>query len=73
MLVRELTLAKGELKATLSAPHVTTLQLGEDSPRNLMPTLFEWIRFRWPNHFYATLSALAALWLATRRWWESSK
>ncbi len=73
MLVRELTLTKGELKATLSAPRVTTLQLGEDSPRNLMPTLFEWIRFRWPNQLYATLSALAALWLATRRWWESSK
>lgn len=73
MLVRELTLTKGELKATLSAPRVTKLQLGEDSPRNLMPTLFEWIRFRWPNQLYATLSALAALWLATRRWWESSK
>jgi len=73
MLVRELTLTKGELKATLSAPRVTTLQLGEDSPRNLMPTLFEWIRFRWPNQLYATLSALAALWLATRSWWEPSK
>lgn len=73
MLVRELTLTKGELKATLSAPRVTTLQLGEDSRRNLMPTLFEWIRFRWPNQLYATLSALAALWLATRRWWESSQ
>ncbi len=73
MLVRELTLTKGELRATLSAPRVTTLQLGEDSPRNLMPSLFEWIRFRWPNQLYATFSALAALWLATRRWWESSK
>jgi len=73
MLVRKLTLTKGELKATLSAPRATTIQVGEDSPRNLMPTLFEWIRFRWPNQLYATLSALVALWLATRRWWESSK
>jgi hypothetical protein len=73
MFVRELALAKGELKATLSAPRATTLQLGEDSQRNLMPTLFEWIRFRWPNQLYGTLSALAALWLVTRRWWESSE
>jgi hypothetical protein len=73
MLVRELTLAKGELRATLSCPRVTTLQLGEDSPRNLMPTLFQWIRLRWPNQLYATLSAIVALWLATRSWWESSK
>jgi hypothetical protein len=73
MLVRDLTLTKGELKATLSAPHAATIQLGEDLPRNLMPTLFEWIRFHWPNQLYATLSALTALWLATRRWWGSSK
>lgn len=73
MLVRELTLTNGELKAMVSAPRVTGIQLGEDSPRNLMPTLFEWIQYRWPNQLYATLSALAALWLATRRWWDSSK
>jgi hypothetical protein len=73
MIVRELTLAKGELKAKLSAPHATTTRLGEDRPLDLMPNLFEWIRFRWPNQLYATLSALAALWLATRRWWESSE
>jgi hypothetical protein len=73
MLVRELILTKGELKTTLSAPGATAIQLGEDSPRNLMPTLFEWIRFRWPNQLYGTLTALAALWLATRRWWGSSE
>ena len=73
LVVRELVLTKGELKTTLSADRATTLQLGEDSPRNLMPTLFEWIRLRWPSQLYGTLTALAALWLAVRRWWKSSE
>jgi hypothetical protein len=71
MLLRELTLTKGELRAVLSAASANTVQSGEDSPRNLIPTFFEWIRYRWPTQLYATLSALVAIWLAAQRWWGS--
>lgn len=73
MLLREITLAKGDLKVIVSVPKATTILLGEDSPRDLRPTLFQWMLFRWPNEFYATLSALVAVWLALRRWWESKE
>jgi hypothetical protein len=71
MLLREITLTTGELKVIVSAPKATTILLGEDSPRDLRPTLFQWILYRWPSQLYATLSALIAAWLALRRWWES--
>jgi hypothetical protein len=71
MLLREITLAKGELKVIVSVPKATKILLGEDSPRDLRPTLFQWMLYRWPNELYATLSALVAVWLALRRWWES--
>jgi len=73
MLLRELTLTKGELKARLSAPRAKDILLGDDSPRNLMPTWFQWIRYRWPSELYATISALIVAWLAIRRWMESSE
>jgi hypothetical protein len=73
MLLRELTLTKGELKVLLSAPSANIVQVGEDSPRDVIPTLFEWIQHRWPTQLYATLSALVAFWLALRRWLESSE
>jgi hypothetical protein len=73
MLMRELTLSKGELRALLSVPRATTIVSGEDASDNLMPTLFEWLRARWPTQLYATLSALVALALAVRNWWEMSK
>jgi hypothetical protein len=73
MLLRELTLKNGELRAILSAPRANTIEAGEDSQRNLMPTLFQWIRYRWPTQLYATLSALVAVWLAIRRWVRSSE
>lgn len=70
MLVRELFLSKGELKATISAPQATAIRIGEGSGRNLMPTLFEWLRRRWPDQLYATLSAVVALGFAVRHWWN---
>jgi hypothetical protein len=73
MLVRELSLSKGELTAILSVPRATTIASGENSSQNLMPTLFEWLRARWPTQLYATLSALVALALALRGWWETSQ
>lgn len=73
MLLRELTLTKGELKVILSVPKATTILLGEDSPRDLRPTLFQWILYRWPNQLYATVSALIAAWFALRRWWGSQE
>jgi len=73
ILLRELTLTKGELKVLATVPKATTILLGEDSPRDLRPTLFQWILYRWPNQLYATLSALIAIWLALRRWWESAE
>ena len=71
MLVRELVFEKGELKVTLASPHANTILLGNDPPRDLRPTLFEWVRFRWPTQLYGTLSALAALWFAARAWWKT--
>lgn len=55
MLLRELTLTKGELKAIVSVPQATTILLGEKSPRNLMPPVFQWVLYRWPSKPYATL------------------
>jgi hypothetical protein len=73
MLLREITLARGELKAIVSVPKATTILLGEDAPRDLRPTLFQWILYRWPNELYAALSALIAVWLALRRWWGGTE
>jgi hypothetical protein len=71
MLVRELAFTKGELRVTLSTPNANTILLGDDPPRDLRPTLFVWVRFRWPTQLYGALSALAALWFALRTWWKS--
>ena len=71
MLVRELTFAKGELKARVSSDTASTILLGDKNPKNLMPTIFDWVRFRWPTQLYGAISALAVLWLALRRWWSS--
>jgi hypothetical protein len=73
LLIRELTLSKGEIHATISSAHATVIRLGDDPPLNLMPTIFEWARLRWPTQVYATLSALVALWFAFHRFWENSK
>jgi hypothetical protein len=73
MLLREMTLTKGTLKIVLSVPKAERILLGEDSPRDLRPTLFQWILYRWPNQLYATASALIATWLALRRWWRSEE
>jgi hypothetical protein len=73
MLLRELTLTKGELKIRLSARKAKTLLLGEAPARNLIPTVFQWIRYRWPSELYAALSALVVAWLAIRKWMSSSE
>jgi len=69
IVVRELVLSKGELKALVSVPRATAIQYGEDTWQDAMPTLLEWVHFRWPTELYAALSALVGLWLAARRWW----
>jgi len=69
--VRELTFSNGILKVAVSSPRTTSLRLGTDPPRDLMPSFFDWLRSRWPTQFYATLSAIIALWFALKRWWES--
>lgn len=71
ILLREVTLINGGLKVVASLPYASSILLGEDSPQELKPTLFQWAVYRWPNQFYATLTALIAVWLAVRRWWES--
>ena len=73
MLLRELTVTKGELKVRLSAQKAKTLCLGNAPPRSLVPTVFQWIRYRWPSELYATLSALVVAWLAIRKWIGSSE
>ena len=72
MLIRELTFSKGQLNLSLSAPGATVISVGDEHPRNLMPTFFDWVRSRWPTQMYTTLSALVVLWLSVRRWWSSS-
>lgn len=71
ILLRELTFDGRKLKAVITAPHVTGLAIGAEAPRNLMPTIFDWIHSRWPGQLYAVISAFVALWLAARRWWAS--
>lgn len=73
LLIRELTLSGGELHARISARRASTLLLGEGPPRNLRPTLFQWIRYHWPGELYTTLSALVVAWLAIRKWAESGE
>ena len=72
MLVREIIFEKDKLKVTLATVNANTILIGDDSPRDLRPTLFEWVRFRWPTQLYGTLSALVALWFAARSWWKSA-
>jgi hypothetical protein len=73
MILREVGLAAGQLKVVLSASRATTIQLGDDQPRDLRPSLLQWLMFRWPNELYAALSAVIALWIGTRRWWRGAE
>lgn len=73
MLVRELTFDKGAVKARLTAPEATTITAGDSHPRNLMPTLFDWLQYRWSTQLWGAISALATLWFAIQRWWSPSK
>jgi hypothetical protein len=73
MVVRELTLDKGVVRARLTAPDATTIRAGDDHPRDLMPTLFDWLRYRWSTQLWGVISALATLWFAIQRWWSPSK
>lgn len=70
MLLREVTFDKTGIRVKLTASNATTFALGE---RNLIPTLFDWLRFRWPTQLWGAIGALVTLWLATRRWWRGSQ
>jgi hypothetical protein len=72
MLLRELTLSKGKLKAKLSVARAAVIEIGGDSARDLKPSVFEWIRYRWPAQLYASISTLAAAWLAIRSWMKGT-
>ena len=69
ILLRQMILKKGEITALLSATQATTISLGDMS---LMPTMFQYARYLWPNEMYAALSAVAALWIAMRKWWKGT-
>ncbi|MBZ9711607.1 hypothetical protein LB543_33555 [Mesorhizobium sp. ESP7-2] len=71
MIVRALSLQDGQLNVIMSAPEATVLRLGRDSPKDLRPSLLQWLLFHWPNELYAAVSAAVATWLAVRRWWET--
>ena len=73
MLLRELVLTGGELKLRLSSLKLTTLLVGGPQPRNLTPSVFEWLRFQFPAELYTVLSALVVTLLAIRKWIESSE
>jgi hypothetical protein len=66
--VRQITLANGELRAIVSYPSVTNIVLGKPHPKNLMPTVFDWIRANWPTQLYAAITAIAAAWVGLREW-----
>ncbi|QIE30229.1 hypothetical protein [Caballeronia sp. SBC2] len=71
MVLRELSLRDGQLNVVMSAPEATAVLLGRDSPKDLRPSLLQWLFFHWPNELYAAVSAAIAAWLAVRRWWET--
>lgn len=71
--VRQLIFKDGQFQLLASAPKASTIQLGVDPPRNLMPTIFERLSARWPTQLYATLSAIVLLWLALGKWWKGTE
>ena len=71
MVMRALSLQDGQLDVVMSAPEATVVRLGRDSPRDLRPSLLQWLLSHWPNELYAAASAAIATWLAVRRWWET--
>jgi hypothetical protein len=73
MLVRELTFDGNDVRLKLTTTEATTLKAGGDRPRDLMPTLFDWLRYRWSTQLWGTISALAAMWFALQRWRNTSK
>jgi hypothetical protein len=71
MALRALSLQDGQLNVIISAPEATVVSVGRDSPKDLRPSLLQWLLFHWPNELYAAVSAAIASWLAVRRWWET--
>ncbi|TQK03492.1 hypothetical protein [Herbaspirillum sp. SJZ107] len=70
MLLREVTFDKTGLRVKLTAAEATVITMGGGNPRNLMPTMFDWLRFRWPTQLWGTISAIVAIWFAARQWWR---
>lgn len=73
MTLRELSLSGGRLKVILSAPEAEEVRLGGVTSQDLRPSLLEWLLYRWPNELYVAFTAVIALWLSTRRWWNDLK
>jgi len=66
--VRQITLADGELRAIVSYPSATSVLLGDPHPRDLLPTVFDWLRASWPTQLYGAITAIAAAWVTLREW-----
>jgi hypothetical protein len=73
IILRELTLSGGQLKAILSASEAQVIGLGDVDMRDLRPTLLQWLLYRWPDEVYVILTAIIAIWLSIRRWWGASE
>ncbi len=68
--VRQLIFKDGVYQLSLSSPKSSKIQLGEDTPKDLMPTLLQrWIAI-WPTQLYTTLSAIVLFWFGIQKWWK---
>lgn len=71
--VRQLVFKDGVFQLSLSSPRSSAIQLGDDSPKNLMPTLLQRWSSLWPTQLYTTLSAIVLLWLGLEKWWKGAE
>jgi hypothetical protein len=70
--VRQLIFKDGVYQLSLSSPKSSKIQLGEDTPKNLMPTLLQrWIAL-WPTQLYTALSAIVLFWFGIEKWWKEN-
>jgi hypothetical protein len=70
--LRQLIFKDGVYQLSLSSPKSSKIQLGEDNPKNLMPTFLQRWSSLWPTQLYTTLSAIVLLWLGIEKWWKDT-
>lgn len=71
--VRQLIFKDGVFQLALSSPKTTAILLGDDTPKNLMPTYLQRWSSLWPTQLYTTLSAIVLLWLGVGKWWKEEE